>query len=260
MASYLTVGTNNISQALFRRVKKGINIDKVFGGLWLTKYQPIGNAWIEYISDKPHLLIFKGIQDFSHIPCSLVTLKDQAKIFYLDDDAKLDYLRKHYGNGKFFSYPLLSQDYDGIYIDFSKNKAHPALSELYSAFCVDSLILFNLDCIAYFQPGEIHPMGFYDDLCFEDYEIVISPEQKEIIPVSPEYALLAQQVTSYVNDFLQTRKLNNLTPAAYTKLESEIYEVVTKHLNLALESVAQKEKVSKRSLTYTLINNAINLV
>ncbi len=260
MASYLTVGIDNISGALFRSVKRGTDIKKASGGLWLTKYQPIGNPWLEYISDKPYLLIYKGIKDLTRIPCSLVTLKDQTNLFILDSDAKLDYLMKHYGNAEFFSYPLLSQDYDGIYIDFSKNKNHPKLDKLYPSFCLDSLILFNLNCISYYQEGEIHPLGFYDEFCFEDYEIVISPEQKEIIPVSPEYQLLAEQVTTYVNAFLQTKGLTSLSPEAYAKLVHEIYDVVTAHLSTSLEDVAGKEKVNTRSLTYTLIDNAINLV
>ena len=106
-------------------------------------------------------------------PCSVVTLTENARIFKLDGQESLTHLNEKYA----WSYDLLSKDYDGMFVhvlgligDVSDAK----LREQILRFGVDSLILFNLSCIDYYQSGivAIEPFDYeYGDLEMTSYEI-----------------------------------------------------------------------------------------
>ena len=76
-----------------------------------------------------------------------------------------------------FSYVKLSKDYDGIYVDlrnlFRDNENYDTFKK-FSSFGVNSLVLFHLDCIDYYYPGDvlIEPFDFEDGMNFDRfYEI-----------------------------------------------------------------------------------------
>ena len=177
MNKYLTVGTNNISKDLFRSVvDDGI---KPRGGLWLTVYKYNNfNEWVDYLLMQRYLLFYKscGNNPFNQL-CSVVTLKDNANIYLLNSRNDLKYLFYNYPYYDNFSYNELSKYYDGIYVNLVKFLlcGDDYSNDLVKAFGVSSLILFNLDCIDYYQSGNIMIEPFdYEDNSFFDYSYDIN--------------------------------------------------------------------------------------
>ena len=174
---YLTVGTREITQELFRNVEDTEpNNIKPRGGLWLTKYHSeFYNEWVDFILDDPVILFYKNRQNsIWEQPCSLVTLNDSAKIFCLDSKQNLDYLRCTYplDNDK-FSYQAISNIYDGIYVDMYHLLCDIDDDETRKKifkFGVNSLILFNLSCIDYYHPGTVYIEPF--DYEAREYEAI----------------------------------------------------------------------------------------
>ena len=161
---YLTVGTNEIKKELFIPIKDNeVNIYKPKGGLWLTEYNEKYknyNAWVDYLIDNPDIFFYKNREaNIWKQPCSLVTLKENTNIFMLENNTDYSYLKNNYPlDDKRFSYEMLVHKYDGSYVDTLKllkdTNDNNAL-KLIMQFAVNSLVLFNLDCIDYYKSGYI---------------------------------------------------------------------------------------------------------
>ena len=184
---YLTVGTSEIKDELFRNIEdtEASNI-KPRGGMWFTKYENEHyNEWVDYILEDPVALYYKSTgSSIWKQPCSLVTLKDSANILMLNNKEILDYLKANYplADDK-FSYEALSHIYDGIFVDMYKLMRNNGDMRLYK-FAVNSLILFNLDCIDYYQPGivDIEPFDFEYGFCEAPiYNIKCEDTKKRIL-------------------------------------------------------------------------------
>ena len=168
MLKYLTVGTSEITRERFMNIEdtEGANI-KPRGGLWLTKYHNEGyNEWVDFLLEDPTTFYYKSKgHSIWEQPCSLVTLNESANIYTLKDNDGLTFLKKNYPlHDDKFSYEAISRLYDGIYVDMYQllmNVDSDTRMRLYK-FGVNSLILFNLDCINYYQSGivDIEPFDF----------------------------------------------------------------------------------------------------
>ena len=182
---YLTVGTSEIREDLFCKIEDTGTI-KPKGGLWLTIYDPRYknyNAWVDFILDDPITFFYKnrGTSIWEQ-PCSVVTLKEDARIFELDSQESLTLLNEKYAG----SYDLLSKDYDGMFVHMlgligDVNDAR--LREQVLRFGVDSLVLFNLSCIDYYQSGivAIEPFDYeYGAVEMTSYEIKYEDAKKKI--------------------------------------------------------------------------------
>ena len=190
---YLTVGTSEITREKFVPVEdtEPVNM-KPRGGIWLTQYNEQYNdynEWVDYLIDNPTVLFYKSRgHSMWKQPCSLVTLKEQSNLFYLDDDDKLNYLMKKYPmDDKKFSYQAISDLYDGIFVNLlgllRTVKDHETTSKLLK-FAVNSLILFNVDCIEHYQSGIvlINPFDYeYNAYEGTTYEIKIDDVKKRIL-------------------------------------------------------------------------------
>ena len=184
---YLTVGTSEIENELFRNVEdtEPSNI-KPKGGLWLTKYYSDRyNEWVDYILEDPVALYYKSRgNSIWEQPCSLVTLNDSANILMLDNKEIFEYLKKNYplADDK-FSYEAISHIYDGIYVDMYK-LLHVVNDPRLYKFAVNSLVLFNLDCIDYYQSGvvNIEPFDYECGFCEAPiYEIKCDDVKKKTL-------------------------------------------------------------------------------
>ena len=86
---YLTVGTNEIRNDLFRDVKDtSLNKSmKPDGGLWLTEYDERMkhfNYWVDFMMVRPNILFYKSSSSNPFIqPCSLVSLNKDANLYVL---------------------------------------------------------------------------------------------------------------------------------------------------------------------------------
>ena len=187
---YLTVGISDVRDDLFKPVEDTDGI-KPRRGIWLTKFDPRYknyNEWVDFLLDNPVTFFYKnkGTSIWEQ-PCSIVTLKEDAKIFQLDSKESFQYLVENYPyNDHMFSYQKMSQDYDGIFVkilgllsDITDGK----LREQIFKFAVDSLILFNVSCIDYYQSGvvSIEPFDYeYGEAEMTSYEIKYDDVKKKI--------------------------------------------------------------------------------
>lgn len=176
---YLTIGTNEIKKELFIPIKDNeVNIYKPKGGLWLTKYNEKNknyNAWVDYLIDNPDIFFYKNTEaNIWEQPCSLVTLKDESNIFILDNYVNYSYLKNNYPlDDNRFSYELLAQKYDGIYVDtlkLLKDTKDEYVLKMIMQYAVSSLVLFNLECIDYYKSGYVLIEPF--DLEYYRYESI----------------------------------------------------------------------------------------
>lgn len=160
---YLTVGTNDISNKLFVPIKDKEDMYKPMGGLWLTKYDikyQNYNEWVEYLIDNSSIFFYKNrTGNLWNQPCSVVSLSANAKIFHLDSEIKYNYLLDNYPSNIGFSYELMSKDYDGIFVDLlplvRNSNNNNDIAKLVRQYCVSTLLLFNLNCIDYYQSGDV---------------------------------------------------------------------------------------------------------
>lgn len=259
MQTYLHVGTNNISRILFRQVKIGYSLAKPVGGLWLTEQQMSDeyNAWVSYISEHPHILYYKGIEDLTNIPCCLVNVYSNCHTFYLDNDDNLAFLKAKYGIKDTFNWPKLSQDYDAINVSFKKIYQNPELAKLMKDYCLDSYILFNPDMIKSYIPGKITALDIYGDGYFDDYRFTFSSDEQKLAPLDDNYVILLNQVIEYVHTFLKNKGLTDMSYSKASQLFAEIEKCVLEHYQKSLEKIAYDNNVSTLKLTRTLIENAL---
>lgn len=159
---YLTFGKNIIDNSLFMLIQDPPQGHiKPLGGLWCTEYSleyPNYNEWLDFLNNHPSYFIHKYPLKTKAL---ILTLKESSNIFILDSLEKLEYLKNNYTLDNNFSFEKLSHDYDGIYIKIFK------LNDKYiQEYDVNSLILFNLDCIDYYDQAIIN----FDADFFENEE------------------------------------------------------------------------------------------
>ena len=194
---YLNFGISEICEDKFNKINNTNAQDdiKPIGGLWFSKQdEEINNfnKWIDFIIYcEQHLFFYKYNKPNQPVnweqPCALMTLKENANIYNIDSNDKYTYLLKNYPyNNNRFSYKELSKDYDGLYIDLLKinnSELDYKTSERLRKFGIDSLLLFNLNCIDYYQKGivSIEPFGYGGYIEEPNYEIKINNEKKKVL-------------------------------------------------------------------------------
>ena len=157
---YLSVGTDQLFAELYQPIKNGN--PKPTGGLWATEYDPKYpnyNVWVEFLSIQPHILFYKRTNGNPFLtPASLLTLNDDTKIFKLENQYQLDFLKKYYPSAdNWIDFEKLSQDYDCLYIDIMLlyRDITPEEKSKIAEFNVSTLLIFNLDCIKHYQKAEV---------------------------------------------------------------------------------------------------------
>ena len=189
---YLTVGTKEIREDLFRDIK---DTDlkysmKPTGGLWLTEFDENMrnyNRWVDFMLCRPNILFYKNRGNNPFVqPCSMVSLRSDSNLYVLHNDQTLDYLMKCFPYQGKFSYEELSKYYDGIFIHLESlyhGKYDKDVLKKFSSFDVSSLILFRPDCIDYYQSGEvnINPFDYESGIEPEIYKINIDKVKKRVL-------------------------------------------------------------------------------
>ena len=260
MDTFLHVGKNNLNSFTFRPIQDGIlttgELTKPYGGLWLTyqaKENKTGNEWIEFLSWHPNILIYGHyLNPDATMKCLLVKLKDTRKIFILDNQTKLNFLMQNYPSSNLFSYEKLSQDDDGIYLNISQFYHYPIYNQYFSKFAVNTLLLFNYNCIDYYYPGEIIIEDLNEFYEFNYYQINIKDLKKEINAIPLAYITFQKQVANSLLSYLQEKNYSKLSDL-YFELEQIINNLYSKEIN----TFAQEAKVSNKKLTLSLINNIL---
>lgn len=255
MFTFLNVGSDLLLKDFFLPIKND-NI-KPKGGLWAT-YQNernvFFNEWVDYLSIKPYILFYKRQpKDPFKIPATFITLKENAKIFIVNNENTLNFLIKYYNDGKgWIDFEILSKDCDGIFIKI-RNLLNSKYFDKLKLFAVNSLILFNLDCISYYQKAniEIAPYDFFDNSHFTDYEIKIQKQKNKIDDA--KYYVFIKDIIHY----LSNKNISNpdqISTIINTELSEQIKSLITK-LNLEYNYNKENEDIENlliRKLLHTI--------
>lgn len=164
---YIMVGAPTITKEIFRNTLRPLNNYNfnITGGFWSSEY--INEAynisdWFTYLRQVYEIAAQKNLNQ-----STIFSLKENAKILTIDSPQVVKELANkypsyHYLLGYFdtptkkdiiFDFEKLSQDYDGIYVN-KKNLGYYINSSIFKDW-VNSLVLFNLDCIKEYQTAPI---------------------------------------------------------------------------------------------------------
>lgn len=168
MKEYITIGTKNISRDAFRQVLRPShqNFYKPNGGLWASEFISKINCicqWHDYLLyEDPETAAYKNINEGA-----LFTLNDNSKILTLDSTKKIietsaKYPSYHHmlsnndieNKLHIIDYESLAKDYDGIYVSVNQ-LGFNEISNTFIPWSVDTLLLFNLECIKEYQSVDI---------------------------------------------------------------------------------------------------------
>lgn len=246
MTTFLNVGTNQIIPELFSPIQN--NNVKPIGGLWATRHNIENiyfNEWIDYLSINAYILLYKRqYKNPFNIPATFITLKNNAKIFIVANEIELEFLLKDYDDGNaWIDFEALSKDYDGIFISIRQLHNSKFYQQL-KKFAVDTLILFNVNCIQYYQKAEIEiaPFDIYHPY-FIDYEIKIN-DTKEFIP-DPKYNQDISKIMQLFSNYTYLPIIDNQL--------SEILNSLANKLSIEYEYNKENESIQKL-LTRKLFN------
>lgn len=175
---YITIGTPIISNDIFRNILRPLdNFSlKPTGGLWASKFNlPYGKIcpWFDYLLDARG--IARSISEYRDLTkATIFTLKENANILTINTSNQILELSKKYPSyyqslnyiyeiterNTIFDYEVLSKAYDGIYINY-ENIYREIKSEVFDSWSIDTLLLFNLNCIKEYQSVKIN-VNFHD--------------------------------------------------------------------------------------------------
>lgn len=204
--NYLSIGTNYISKDLFQPIKNG-NGYKPYGGIWATihnKEYINYNEWMDHILLNPYILFNIDKTNPLEIPAVYITLKNNTNIFMLNTKESLTYLLEKFPLNNWIDFEKLSKYYDGIYInilELARQTTKEQFNKLLS-YSVNTLILFNPECIDYYQKTIININ--INDYTIESlemgYKININ-DKKEIINSEDEKIIyLIEKIKKYIKD------------------------------------------------------------
>lgn len=209
---YVTIGTKTISSNVFRNILRPLNnySFKPTGGLWASTFNKyMISDWYEYMMyEGSYLQAIKNIKE-----AAIFSLKDNAKILTIDSCEQINELSKKYPsyhhilglyeqvneNNKIFDYEELSKEYDGIYVNHYKINFSGKI-QTFKDWSVNTLLLFNINCIDNYQSINIAPHNPYDS---EDLPKIVSISDNKIINMPSEtYLYLYQYVKKIFNESL----------------------------------------------------------
>ena len=239
--NYLSVGTNYISSDLFLSVKNSDGF-KPIGGLWATTHDSKYinyNEWVEHLCYNPHVLFFHHLNDPYLLPAIYFTLKDSSNILVIDNIEKINFLKSKYPHKDWIDYEKLSQDFDGVFIDtiaLRRLKIH-GLKNIIDSFSVNTLILFNLNCIKYYQKAliEFTNIDFENPYELLDYKIIIEEEKKEIETPSIEVQSLIEIIKKHIQD-------------NHIEINQESYEIIKRIFQDSIDEALKNHDVLEKDM------------
>jgi len=205
---YIMVGAPIISKEIFRNVLRPLNNYTFIpnGGFWASEY--IGpesiSLWYKYLMYAKELAKEKNINQ-----STIFTLKENANILTIDTLNQVIELSKNYPSyhhilGFHFNerssrtttvdFEKLSQNYDGVYVNLKKlnNIGNHSFYE----WDVNTLLLFNLDCIKEYQTAPI----IYD--INKEYDYPYIEEHKLKAPQKIEIESYEHQILSNLSEII----------------------------------------------------------
>lgn len=240
MKEYVTIGTKNIAEDIFRKILRPLDINfyKPNGGLWSSEFI----SRIYCISEWHDYLLYEDQETASYKNINagaIFTLKNNAKILNIDSEEKIielsqkypswHYILTHYDNPELniIDFETLSKDYDGVEVSINKlgyNK--PGLT--FNSWSVNTLLLFNLNCIEKYQSVDIEVSLFNYDK--RPYISKIS-NPKQVLNHSEYYEEVYNYITIMFNKIL---KATNYQKTNYQEYFNYLINCTEKCIDLAL--------------------------
>lgn len=240
MKEYVTIGTKNIAEDIFRKILRPLDINfyKPNGGLWSSEFI----SRIYCISEWHDYLLYEDQETASYKNINagaIFTLKNNAKILNIDSEEKIielsqkypswHYILTHYDNPELniIDFETLSKDYDGVEVSINKlgyNK--PGLT--FNSWSVNTLLLFNLNCIEKYQSVDIEVSLFNYDK--RPYISKIS-KPKQVLNHSEYYEEVYNYITIIFNKIL---KATNYQKTNYQEYFNYLINCTEKCIDLAL--------------------------
>lgn len=240
MKEYVTIGTKNIAEDIFRKILRPLDINfyKPNGGLWSSEFI----SRIYCISEWHDYLLYEDQETASYKNINagaIFTLKNNAKILNIDSEEKIielsqkypswHYILTHYDNPELniIDFETLSKDYDGVEVSINKlgyNK--PGLT--FNSWSVNTLLLFNLNCIEKYQSIDIEVSLFNYDK--RPYISKIS-NPKQVLNHSEYYEEVYNYITIIFNKIL---KATNYQKTNYQEYFNYLIKCTEKCIDLAL--------------------------
>ena len=240
MKEYVTIGTKNIAEDIFRKILRPLDINfyKPNGGLWSSEFI----SRIYCISEWHDYLLYEDQETASYKNINagaIFTLKNNTKILNIDSEEKIielsqkypswHYILTHYDNPELniIDFETLSKDYDGVEVSINKlgyNK--PGLT--FNSWSVNTLLLFNLKCIEKYQSVDIEVSLFNYDK--RPYISKIS-NPKQVLNHSEYYEEVYNYITIIFNKIL---KATNYQKTNYQEYFNYLINCTEKCIDLAL--------------------------
>ena len=240
MKEYVTIWTKNIAEDIFRKILRPLDINfyKPNGGLWSSEFI----SRIYCISEWHDYLLYEDQETASYKNINagaIFTLKNNAKILNIDSEEKIielsqkypswHYILTHYDNPELniIDFETLSKDYDGVEVSINKlgyNK--PGLT--FNSWSVNTLLLFNLNCIEKYQSVDIEVSLFNYDK--RPYISKIS-NPKQVLNHSEYYEEVYNYITIIFNKIL---KATNYQKTNYQEYFNYLINCTEKCIDLAL--------------------------
>ena len=273
---YIMIGTPIITKDLFRKVLRPLNTYglKPNGGFWASNHlfnDYLISPWFTYLTkDATSIARYKNLNN-----SVLFSLKENSKILTIDDVNQVMELCKKYpsyhhilgyhqevtDSNRSFDYERLSQDYDGIYINF-KYFQNQFQTNIFDSFSCNSILLFNLDCIKEFQTAPI----IFD---IDEPNSIPHIKEETIGPVtnigeeSYEHKILSALTQEIFKEKIS--KYDNISFIDYDDYLTKIIETTKKVIDLLMKNEQNnikkiKERLSEHNLnieSYLIIYNIV---
>lgn len=184
---YVSIGAKTLSKDIFRNVLRPLDnySFKPSGGLWSSvHYEYMISEWLDYVlTSHQSLLYYKNMTI-----ASIFTLKEDANILKVNTPEEVRLLERKYPsyhhqlgfysslsiNESIFDFEALSKEYDGIYLNYYR-----IALDSFSAWSVNTLLLFNLDCIKSYKNFDItlpHTLEDFPIIQNESEELTIKDQ------------------------------------------------------------------------------------
>ncbi len=181
---WVHVGNDHIDPDLFKTPKNDDTNKPDTGVLWLSERDKDRCRWFT-VMESPYQFYFrekmmKGFKN-SKYKCCIVKLSDEANILNINSKEQLDKINKYLKKSDKYKYCLdyskLSNDYDGIFINY-------LIDDSFKYFGVDSLIIFNPNIIESYKPASVN-CKIFDEEEFTEYRFGIEKEF-DYVPMKKE--------------------------------------------------------------------------
>ena len=282
---YITIGNPIITKDVFKQILRPLDnySHKPIGGLWASEATSLIYGicpWYNYLLDARG--IANCISQYKDLTkAAIFTLKENANILTIDTYKQIQELSVQYPSHHhilyyydkitpsttIFDFEEIAKIYDGVYINYDK-LILDTRTIVFNSWSVNTLLLFNLDCIKEYKTAQI-TIDFedIDPFPYIDTKNISSPKQihnnssyyietsnyiknlfNELIPT-----YLQEPIKDY-DDYL-TKIINCANEALKISTESKAKEITLIKENLKKEGLTIKDTIIIRNIVLNYLSN-----